>query len=547
MDLYAQLLASAVQNRADGHEIHPAFVEVLKQCSPDDASILNILYLKLAPPFLLVEITSTDGLRTTLEKRFTTLAKESGVENLRRVRIAIDNLTRLGLVDAIEGSTMPDDSLYDDLETLAVGDSELGATEDRAIPLKQLQFTRGAIVLRDFGLEFCRAFMDEVGLEQRVSLRVKGPEIAAGSPTAPYLMIIIPQITPLRVSGLTELVGDIRLRVVGELRDEEKITIKFWLNTNITSRLEKDPWSEAAIYVGRERVKLAQGRQIGPNALLFENVDLRLVAYLPISERYLTISGVRCNANQIGFGNNPRIEAFLEVNGMEIRSFPQHNLARIVEDHSVALYSDPSCTFSRIPVLSLSAPHNAKLLCKSGGVGIADVFIKVSNLFELESASGDLPSSEQLRLILRFNNVPRGASLFAVITGIDESAHDVLAELIETDANGAGRDYGRLNGTHFLCVDDFSYPCRPLVISGEYGSTIATYALALPSSKYSSVVLAIAVAFETKPELALPGLGTGMLNVGLAPLSTVSTSSATAPIPRFCDRSRCMDIFRIDL
>ena len=303
VDLYAQLLASAMQKRADGQEVHPAFVEVLKQCSPDDASILNILYLKLATPFLLVEITSTDGLRTTLEKRFTTLAKESGVENLRRVRIAIDNLTRLGLVDAIEGSTMPDDSLYDDLETLAVGDSELGATKDRAIPVEQLQFTRGAIVLRDFGLEFCRACMDEVGLEQRVSLRVKGPEMASESPTAPYLMIIIPQITPLRVSGLTELVGDIRLRVVGQLRHDEKITIKFFLNTIITSRLEKDPWSEAAIYVGRERVKLAQGRQIGANALLFENVDLQLIADLPISERFLTISGVRCNANQIGFGN----------------------------------------------------------------------------------------------------------------------------------------------------------------------------------------------------------------------------------------------------
>ncbi len=534
VDLYAQLLASAMQHRPEGQQVHPAFVEVLKQLSPDDAAILNVLYLKLATPFLLIEILSPQGLITTLDKRFTILIEETGVETPKRVGISIDNLVRLGLVEAIVGSTIPDESLYADLEDLA-------RQIPIDVPLEQLQLARGTIVLRDFGGEFCRACMEKVGLEQRVSLRVTGSNNIY-SAEDPYLVILVPKIAVLRISGLAELISDIRIKVVGEIRPKHKITIKVYLNTNVTSRLEQYPWSEAAIYVGRERIKLARARQIGPNALLFENIELKHLADLPTTQRYVTISGIRCNADQLGFG---RIEVFLEVDGLAVRSYQQQSIARMVEDLSVSVYCDPSCTLASAPSFVCSNSHNQSLLSNRGGKGNAEVFLKVSQLFELDPVEEALPSSERLRLLFRFNNIPYGVSLFVGLSELFEPDQNPRAALIlAADANGAGQGYGRVVGSHALVVKERTIPCRNLTI--ENGSSTAVYALALPASKYSTLVFAIGVAYESKSNEALPGLGSAVVNISLAPMSTVSTASASAPIPRFADRSSFLNILTIN-
>jgi len=121
-DLYANLLASAMDKKtASG--AHPAFVEIIKQLTPDEARIVTLLRGMRAFPLLNVRETHKDdpeqtkGWREVLS-HFSLLGEEAGVEFVGMVPSYLDNLCRLGLIEYLSaGMYYTAANIYEPLET----------------------------------------------------------------------------------------------------------------------------------------------------------------------------------------------------------------------------------------------------------------------------------------------------------------------------------------------------------------------------------------------------------------------------------------------
>jgi hypothetical protein len=101
-DLYANLLATAMDSET-AHNAHPAFVEVLKQMTPDEAKLVQFMSApKNTPRLVTVTIRANfkgknDG--TDLLRRFSLLAERAGAAHPELVTSYLDNLVRLGITE----------------------------------------------------------------------------------------------------------------------------------------------------------------------------------------------------------------------------------------------------------------------------------------------------------------------------------------------------------------------------------------------------------------------------------------------------------------
>lgn len=100
-ELYANLLASAMQrNLAD--RVHPAFVQVIQQISPDEALILSAI-AKSPHPFEIRESTSESGMALSGSKyvsdQFSRFCEAAGLVNLPLSDAYLDNLLRLKILE----------------------------------------------------------------------------------------------------------------------------------------------------------------------------------------------------------------------------------------------------------------------------------------------------------------------------------------------------------------------------------------------------------------------------------------------------------------
>jgi len=146
-------------------------------------------------------------------------------------------------------------------------------------------------------------------------------------------------------------------------------------------------------------------------------------------------------------------------------------------------------------------------------------------------------ATQSTRFILRWYNVPSGVRIFTplavtgTVSNVGGASHVLtLVKLTGTDANGAGPtilhtsiENTVTNGFAFAVyevVDDNPFVIENAVIPVAYGF--------VPNTPNSS-----------------PGLGNLQMSVSFAPLSTVTTASADAPIPRFCDTGVPTTVFGI--
>jgi len=108
-------LLCASMNMDTSEFVHPAFVEILKQMTPDEAKILN----QLSGEFLyepIIDIAVEKPLREGLFTLFNSIGaigEEASCEFPDRVPLYLTNLTRLGLVDIPENNGLADDWRYD--------------------------------------------------------------------------------------------------------------------------------------------------------------------------------------------------------------------------------------------------------------------------------------------------------------------------------------------------------------------------------------------------------------------------------------------------
>lgn len=164
-DLYANLLATSM-DRETAHKAHPAFVQILKQLSPDEARIIRLFVDANSYPIITIraEMTDVTGGRDVL-RHFSLVGEEAGCEYPELTPNYLDNLCRLGLAEIPEtrqlawfkraGETLTGDEIYESLEASPSAQrvvSDIESLEDQRPNIVKLLIRR-----TDLGVQFLEA------------------------------------------------------------------------------------------------------------------------------------------------------------------------------------------------------------------------------------------------------------------------------------------------------------------------------------------------------------------------------------------------------
>lgn len=119
-DLYANLLAASM-DKATASEAHPAFVEIIRQLTPDEARLVGLFVLPIAFPLLNVRWEyknpteeKTGGMDILIN--FSLLGAQAGLEFPDLAPTYLDNICRLGLAEIPAIFEYTSKGLYDPLE-----------------------------------------------------------------------------------------------------------------------------------------------------------------------------------------------------------------------------------------------------------------------------------------------------------------------------------------------------------------------------------------------------------------------------------------------
>lgn len=162
-ELYLNLLASAMDSRTP-QRAHPAFVEVLKQLTANEADLVR-LFCGTRRSAAIVKYQATD-IKTS---KFTDLQRhvvdwhnnEGARAELPSAQVFIDNWIRLGLVHVDYTAYLTEEHSYDFATKRPEYARHVEAYAKE--PERQIDFGRGSIQSTDFGFEFGEA----VGLNEK--------------------------------------------------------------------------------------------------------------------------------------------------------------------------------------------------------------------------------------------------------------------------------------------------------------------------------------------------------------------------------------------
>lgn len=458
----------------------------------------------------------------------------------------------------------------------------------------------------------------------------------------------------VRAEGLTELVGDLVLNCTGGTptaagNPVPQANVQIFLNTNVTSRLVADPWSEALLMID-EPTAAAQrycsvnggcaitgvgatagadgivdgvdydetsGTGTVPNVFQGRNAGANSIVWLGVpidppgtnATRVIRITNIRANANQLGVSSTlipTQIVMFISVTGttsVPINN-PQQTVAFIQPGLSFSTRQAVNSYLQCVSFNSAAATDSSKALINGMGTvvrfaeGFASSFKRRNAAAYVDGDTSPTPVNQNVpgaiyntesgflnqtpaivtgssanglaaagladhgtRLMARFANVPAGVVLYAslypvstcsdcgpssrpAITSVRSATSSTLtmARLITTDANGGG-SFSRVTGTNTSSFDGGA-ATAPIALNN--GAGMATWEVLqadpLTSQTYE---FGIGVSYVANTSNNLPGLGSATVAGSFAPLSTVTTQSASAPLPRFADTSSARTIFTI--
>ena len=111
-EMYANLLANSM-NKVVKNGVHPGFVEIIKQLSPDEAKILKYIRTHTTIPTVTLRYENDDGSGIDIIKNFSDIGEKSGCEIPQDIAKYFDNLVRLGLIISADGlSSLTDKVQY---------------------------------------------------------------------------------------------------------------------------------------------------------------------------------------------------------------------------------------------------------------------------------------------------------------------------------------------------------------------------------------------------------------------------------------------------
>ena len=152
-DLFANLLAKAMQ-KDTADTVHPAFVEIIKQLSPDDAYTLKcfknshtlpIVNICGNPPAEMEKASGFSNVHIVLHQNVFIANSEIG--DIGRQSTSITSLDRLGLVDiSFDGSSLT--TSYDEFENLEIFKNSFSNV------MRKVYIEKGRACLNPFGEAF---------------------------------------------------------------------------------------------------------------------------------------------------------------------------------------------------------------------------------------------------------------------------------------------------------------------------------------------------------------------------------------------------------
>ena len=151
--IYANLLASSM-NIDTKDEVHPSFVDIVRQLSPLDAKALEIIKQK-ENPFPII----TSRLNFNENNTFLEIVRDYSIvlypiyQNPVLMAASLQNLNRLGIIYLRYDQMVKPDNVYDAFETDAIYQQ---IKEQFQIPNTNITIEKGLVELTDFGLQFCK-------------------------------------------------------------------------------------------------------------------------------------------------------------------------------------------------------------------------------------------------------------------------------------------------------------------------------------------------------------------------------------------------------
>ncbi|MBL8228353.1 MAG: BACON domain-containing protein [Bryobacterales bacterium] len=305
--------------------------------------------------------------------------------------------------------------------------------------------------------------------------------------------------TTVRASGLAELVAPVEIECTGRAGSGVwTADIVITLNTNFTSRIVSPGVSDALLSIGGGGV--IRGQVAGYNVVAFRSVPVSN-GESEISRRF-RITGVRANAAKLGEG---AVGGTAITGAFQIQSAMPIGLADAVR--TLALSRAAVTSRQDAPVAGPSATQRF-------------VSVKLQELFAdaLKSRSEEAREANadtSTRVLVRMRSIAGGLSVWA-----PETSRGNTARLISADGNGTG-------GTPLTGEPRAGGLYRALMVSS--GAAFAVYEVTSTNgSSIETLEFPILVENGTSAEVQQM-----VMEAVLAPRSSISVASATAPVPRF--------------
>lgn len=152
-EMYANLLANSM-NKVVKKGVHPGFVEIIKQLSPDEAKILRGFHNTLYVPTVGLRARKKDRTSVDVFDMFTDIAEQCDCEDMYGYKKHIENILRLGLIRCSDKQYLKDESQYDALKNHPYLLQYKQSIEEMDVVLK-VEYSKGYMELTEFGKAFC--------------------------------------------------------------------------------------------------------------------------------------------------------------------------------------------------------------------------------------------------------------------------------------------------------------------------------------------------------------------------------------------------------
>lgn len=151
-EMYANLLASSM-NEDKKWQVHPAFVDMIKQLCPDEAKILKYIAKKKNLPLINIKLEKGNEEGFTYSLYHYTNIGEMLCDNKEAIESYLDNLERLKLIEIPKGVYIVDNNKYKDIEKSIVVTNMMNKPTTNGA---KYEIERGYFEITSFGKDFAK-------------------------------------------------------------------------------------------------------------------------------------------------------------------------------------------------------------------------------------------------------------------------------------------------------------------------------------------------------------------------------------------------------